>query len=305
MTRSASWLVLTALAIVLLAACDRDRPPPADHTRSGGEEAGKIGGSMILATTTSTRDSGLLDVLVPQFERQSGVEVKVIAVGTGAALAMAARGDADAVLVHAPEAERRFVQEGHLVSGRQVMHNDFVLVGPARDPAQVRQATDLTDAMKRLATAPFVSRGDDSGTHKRELVLWRMAGIDPTAVERRIETGQGMGETLHVADERNGYTLTDRGTYLAQRQRLGLEVVYEGAEEMLNVYHVHLVNPAKHAGVKRPQAEAFATFLVSKDVQEQIGRYRAATDGPPLFVPDALGSGAAPSGSAGPRPTAP
>jgi tungstate transport system substrate-binding protein len=258
--------------------------PPA----STGARPEKLGGSMILATTTSTQDSGLLDVLVPEFERQTGVRVKVIAVGTGAALAMAAKGDADAVLVHAPESEKKYVDSGDLAGAKLVMHNDFVLVGPASDPARVVGKKDLATALAAIAAqATFVSRGDDSGTHKKELELWKAAGIDPKAVKRREETGQGMGATLHVADQREGYALTDRATYLALRRKLKLKVVFEGDRRLLNVYHVHEVNPGKHSGVKAPQAKAFVEFLVAPDTQKRIADFGRADYGEPLFTADA------------------
>ncbi len=253
----------------------------------GGSED-QQGGSMILATTTSTQDSGLLDVLVPLFREQSGVNVKVIAVGSGAALEMARKGDADAVLSHAPEAEATLVASGDLVEGQLVMHNDFVIVGPPGDPAGVRGATSAEEAMRRIAAAGgFVSRGDNSGTHARELALWKAAGVDPAEVPRREETGQGMGATLNIADQRRAYTLTDRATYLALRERLGLEVVFEGAAQLLNIYHVYLVNPAKHRGVKAEQARAWIAFLVAPETQRLIGEFGRDRYGQPLFVPDA------------------
>jgi len=253
---------------------------------SGG--SGSTGGSMILATTTSTDDSGLLDVLVPLFREKTGIEVKVIAVGTGAALEMGGKGNADAVLTHAYEAEQAYVRSGDLIEGRLVMHNDYVLVGPASDPAGVRGASSLEAAMRAIArSGRFVSRGDDSGTHKAELALWEAAGIDVSTVAGREETGQGMGATLNVADQRNAYTLTDRATYLALRQNLALEVVFEGSRPLLNIYHVYVVNPEKHPGVKVQQARAWAEFLVAEETQKIIGEFRAAEFGQPLFVPDA------------------
>jgi len=227
-------------------------------------------------------------VLVPRFRREAGIDVKVIAVGSGAALRMAARGDADVVLAHAPSAERDFVKAGDLVEGRLVMHNDFVLVGPPGDPAGVKGSASVEAAMAAIARAGgFASRGDDSGTHKKELDLWGEADFDPKSVARREEIGQGMGATLRVASERGLYTLTDRGTYLTQGRRLRLVVVYQGATILLNVYHAHLVNPAKHAGVKAAAGRRFIEFLVSGDVQRTIGEFGKAQFGEPLFVPDA------------------
>jgi tungstate transport system substrate-binding protein len=244
--------------------------------------------SIILATTTSTQDSGLLDVLVPRFEKATGIEVKVIAVGTGAALRMGATGDADVLLVHAPEAEQPYVASGDLVDGRRVMYNDFVIVGPAADPAGIRRLRSLTDVMKAIAArGTFVSRGDDSGTHKAELALWRAAAIDPKSVPRREETGQGMGATLNVADQKDAYTLADRGTYLSQQKRLRLVILFEGDAALRNVYHVYAVNPAKHPGAKRAEAKRFIDFLISGPIQEAIGAFRRAEFGQSLFVPDA------------------
>ena len=244
---------------------------------------------MILATTTSTQDSGLLDVLIPLFQTQSGTEVKVIAVGTGAALEMGARGDADAVLVHAPASEKKYVDQGDIVEGKLVMHNDFVLVGPPSDPAKVKSAKDINAAMAAIAaTGPFISRGDNSGTNTAELNLWKAAGIDPkTGVKQREETGQGMGATLNVADQKFGYTLTDRATYLALKKNLKLEAVFEGAKPLLNIYHVYIVNPGKHAGVKEAQARAFVSFMVAPETQKLIADFKKADYGQALFVADA------------------
>ena len=264
-------------AILALAASARSRTDAQSH------------GSIILATTTSTQDSGLLDVLVPRFEKERRVAVKVIAVGTGAALRMGARGDADVVLVHAPAAEQRYVEAGDLVGGRAVMHNDFVIVGPAGDPAAIRTLTSVAAVMRAIAArGTFVSRGDDSGTHAQEMALWAAAGIDPRSLRLREETGQGMGATLNVADQKGAYTLTDRGTYLSLRRRLGLVVLFQGAPTLRNVYHVYAVNPSRHRGVKAAEARAFIDFLVSGPVQRAIAGFRRDEYGEPLFFPDAL-----------------
>ncbi|MGH9308352.1 MAG: substrate-binding domain-containing protein [Vicinamibacterales bacterium] len=247
------------------------------------------GTSIILVTTTSTQDTGLLDVLVPRFERESGIAVKVIAVGSGAALRMASAGDADAVLVHAPAAEEKYAAAGDLAEGRAVMHNDFALIGPSADPAGVRAAPSIAGAMKAIAAGgTFISRGDDSGTHQLEMALWRSAQIDPRSLSRREETGQGMGATLNVADQRQAYTLTDRGTYLALGRRLGLTVLLQGDPRLLNRYHAYVVNPAKHPRVKAAEARRFVAFLVSAPVQEIIGKFGRLEYGEPLFFPDAL-----------------
>jgi tungstate transport system substrate-binding protein len=252
----------------------------------GAEASAKA--AVILATTTSTDDSGLLDVLAPRFERERGIEVKVIAVGTGAALRMAARGDADVVLVHAPAAERPYVEAGDLVDGRAVMHNDFVIVGPGEDPAGIRGLTAVAGAMRAIAARGiFISRGDESGTHTQELALWAAARIDPRSLSRE-ETGQGMGATLNVADQKGAYTLTDRGTFLSLRQRLGLVILYEGDPSLRNVYHVYAVNPERHAGVQHAGARAFIDFLVSGPIQRVIADFRRDEYGESLFFPDAL-----------------
>ena len=245
--------------------------------------------AIILATTTSTQDSGLLDVLVPRFEAEHSIEVKVIAVGTGAALRMAATGDADVVLVHAPDAERTYVDSGNLVEGRRVMHNDFVIVGPPEDPAGVRGLKAAADAFKAIAArGAFISRGDDSGTHKQELALWAAAGVDHRSLAKREETGQGMGATLNVADQKRAYTLTDRGTYLALRQRLGLTIAFEGDPTLQNIYHVYVVNPAKHKNIRIEGARAFVAFLVSPAIQHVIADFKRQEYGQSLFFPDAL-----------------
>lgn len=243
---------------------------------------------MILATTTSTQDSGLLDVLVPRFKDATGVDVKVIAVGTGAALEMAAKGDADTILVHAPTSEKKYVDSGDLIEGKLVMHNDFVIVGPPSDPANVKAAKDITAVMLAIAAkGPFISRGDASGTNAKELELWKAANVDPKTVASREETGQGMGATLNIADQKSAYTLTDRATYLALKKNLKLEILFEGAPNLLNVYHVYVVSPTRHAGVKEAQARAWAAFLVAPATQQLIGEFKKADFGQSLFFPDA------------------
>jgi tungstate transport system substrate-binding protein len=245
--------------------------------------------AIILATTTSTQDSGLLDQLVPRFEQDSGVQVKVIAVGTGAALRMAARGDADVILVHAPAAERPYVESGDLIDGRGVMHNDFVIVGPKEDPAGIRTLSAIDAVMRAVAArGVFISRGDDSGTHTQELALWAGAGIDPRSMERREETGQGMGATLNVANQKRAYTLTDRGTYLSQRKRLDLVVLFQGAASLRNVYHAYAVSPRKHPRARYAEARRFIEFLTSPSIQRAIAVFKRDEYGESLFFPDAL-----------------
>lgn len=247
------------------------------------------GPAIILATTTSTQDTGLLDLIVPRFERERRIEVKVIAVGTGAALRMASSGDADVLLVHAPASEQPYVRSGDLIEGRLVMHNDFVMLGPSDDPAGVRSARTLDAAVRAIAArGAFVSRGDQSGTHTQELSLWARVGIDPRSLPRREETGQGMGATLNIADQRHAYTLSDRGTYLTLRSRLGLTIVFHGDPALRNIYHAYVVNPAKHPQAKAAAARQFVAFLVSPAVQRAIGDFKRADYGQPLFFPDAI-----------------
>ncbi|HEY7067363.1 MAG TPA: substrate-binding domain-containing protein [Chloroflexota bacterium] len=244
---------------------------------------------VILATTTSTQDSGLLDVLIPMFEQGSGYQVKPIAVGTGQALALGARGEADVVLVHAPEAEQEWMAGGNGTERLLVMHNDFIVIGPADDPAGVRGTTTAEAGFARIAQAraPFISRGDDSGTNKQEQAIWQAAGLDPKGQAWYQETGQGMGATLNVSNEKRAYTLTDRGTYLARKGTLQLDIVSEGSKTLLNVYHVMPVNPAKFPKVNVAGGKAFADFMVAPATQEVIGGYGADQYGQPLFFPDA------------------
>ncbi len=240
-----------------------------------------------LATTTSTENSGLLQALLPAFERATGYRVHVIAVGTGKALRMGRDGDVDVVLVHAPAAEARFVAEGHGLRRHPVMHNDFLLVGPADDPARVRGLTDAAAALRRIAAAraPFVSRGDDSGTHKKERALWQAAGVHPAGRWYR-EAGQGMGRVLQMASELGAYTLTDRGTWLALRERLALAPLVQGDERLYNPYGIIAVDPARHPGVNHAGAEALIRWLTGREGQRRIAAYRL--HGEALFHPDAL-----------------
>ena len=245
---------------------------------------------IILATTTSTRDAGLLDSLLPVFEQRSGYRVKVIAVGSGQALAMGRRGDADVVLSHAPEAERLLVDSGYFVRRRLVMHNEFLIVGPARDSAGLRGLSDAAAAFRRMADrrAPFVSRGDQSGTHQRELALWKRAGLaSPPRDAWYVESGQGMGATLLLADERRAYTLTDRATYLAWRDKLQLVPMVEGDSLLYNVYHVLELNPHNAARINVAGGGAFADFVVSPEAQALIAQFGKSRFGQSLFVPDA------------------
>lgn len=244
---------------------------------------------LILATTTSTQDSGLLDVLVPSFERESGYKVKTIAVGTGQAMALGERGEADVLLVHAPASERKWMDAGHGIDRRLVMYNDFVVIGPSGDPAGVSGSPVAEDVMRKIAGSGslWISRGDNSGTHQLELALWKNAGIDPRGQSWYQEVGQGMGQTLTVANEKQGYTLTDRGTYLARKRTLELPILAERYQSFLNVYHVMVVNPAKGAHINVEGAQAFAAYVIAPAVQEQIATFGLDKFGEPLFFPAA------------------
>jgi tungstate transport system substrate-binding protein len=244
---------------------------------------------LILATTTSTQDSGLLDVLVPAFEQQSGYKVKVVAVGTGQALKMGEEGNADVLLVHAPSSEKPFMDSGFGADRRLVMHNDFIIVGPAADPAEIKGQAPA-DAFKTIfeAGASFVSRGDNSGTNTKELSIWKNASLDPKGKPWYIESGQGMGATLTITSEKGAYTLTDRATYLANKANLQLDILVEGDPSLLNVYHVIAVNPEKWPKINAAGAKAFADFITSPETQQNIiGKFGVEKFGQPLFFPDA------------------
>ena len=244
--------------------------------------------SVILATTTSTQDTGLLDVLVPAFEKVSGFAVKTIAAGTGAALAMGERGDADVLLVHAPSAEEAYMAKGRGLSRALVMHNAFIVVGPANDPAHVKGSPTAQDAFAAIARAQatFVSRGDDSGTNIKELALWKSAAVVPSG-RWYVKTGSGMADTLHVASQKAAYALTDDGTYLSQRATLSLVPLVEDAKDLRNVYHVIVVKPVAERVYNQAGGAAFASFVTSAEGQRIIATYGRERFGRPLFVPDA------------------
>jgi len=298
-------LVVLVCGLALVAGCGKGSgettAPPAQTGSSeaaapaqGGQPAGSQPAGqdreVILATTTSTYDTGLLEYLLPIFEQKTGYKVKPIAVGTGQALKMGEEGNADALLVHAPASEKPLVDKGIVTNYRLVMHNDFIFVGPAGDPAGVRQAGSAVEALKKIADrkAVFVSRGDDSGTHKKEKELWKAAAITPEG-DWYVEAGAGMGQTLTIASERGGYTLTDRGTYLAMKDKLRLEIVHQGDPALLNIYHVMQVNPEKFPSldINADGAKAFVEFMVSPEGQKLIGEFGKDKYGEPLFVPDA------------------
>jgi tungstate transport system substrate-binding protein len=266
-----SWLALGLLLVSLLV---------------GAGDAVARSRVVILSTTTSTQDSGLLDVLIPMFERETGYSVKTISVGTGQALALAARGEADVTLAHAPALEKQYVGEGKMLNRRLVMYNDFVIIGPTEDPARVKGLPKATDALKRIAEtkATFVSRGDKSGTHSLELSLWEAAGLTPSG-SWYLESGQGMGQTLGIANERKAYTITDRATYLAFQKRITLLVLVERDRPLLNIYSVMEVNPANGSRVNAAGGKAVADFMVSPEAQAVIRTFGVDRYGQPLFVP--------------------
>ncbi|MDD3652565.1 MAG: substrate-binding domain-containing protein [Desulfotomaculaceae bacterium] len=266
--------LLALLASLVLAGCS---PAPQ-------EEQNK---EIILATTTSTQDSGLLDYILPKFEEKTGYTVKPIAVGTGAALAMGEKGEADVLLVHAPADEKKLVDSGAAINYQLVMHNDFIVIGPTADPANVK-GSQAVDAFKKIATAKaiFVSRGDESGTHKKEKEIWKTAGITPEG-DWYHQSGTGMGATINIANEKLGYTLSDRATYLAQKKNIKMEILSEGDKSLLNVYHVMQVNPDKFTKVNEAGGKALVEFMVAPDTQKLIEEFGKDKYGEPLFFPDA------------------
>ena len=270
-----SSFAIRLLLLVVLPAIPANLP--------AGEAAGK---NVILSTTTSTQDSGLLDVLVPLFEKKTGYSVKTISVGTGQALALAAKGEADVVLVHAPSLEKKYVADGKLLNRRLVMYNDFIIIGPTTDPAKIKSTRSSVEAVKRIygSRSRFVSRGDNSGTHNLEKSLWKQAAIEPRGAWY-IESGQGMGATLGIANERSAYAITDRATYLAYKKRLALVILLEGDKPLLNIYSVLEVNPANGPRINVVGGKAFADFMVAPDSQAVIKNFGVEKYGQPLFIP--------------------
>ena len=277
MPRRISLILL--IALLSLAACGDD-----DDDGAGAQQSDR---PVILATTTSTQDSGLLDVLVPAFERDSGRQVKTVAVGSGEAIELGSRGEADVLLVHSPDDEEEFMKTGKGGERRLVMHNDFVIVGPPDDPAGIKGLTS-TEALQRIAEeeAPFMSRGDDSGTHNLELKLWDEAGVKPAGSWYQ-ETGQGMGATLRIADQKQAYTISDRGTHLSTEDSTDLDVLVEGEAQLLNIYHVIDIDPGAGPRVNAAGGRAFAEWIVAPEAQGMIGEFGRKEFGRPLFVPDA------------------
>lgn len=289
-------LLISSMLVFGLAACTQtpaveapfEETPLSAVTQAAVASSGAGATDLILATTTSTQDSGLLDVLVPDFENKSGYSVKTIAIGTGKALAMAKEGNADVLLVHAPSAEMALMDGGYGKDRFLIMHNDFIIAGPADDPAGIKGAASVVDAFRKIADskADFISRGDNSGTNMRELSIWEGGGIEPGG-DWYIESGQGMGATLRIASEKGAYTLTDRATYLANQETLYLDILVEGDPLLLNIYHVITVNPDKFPDVNYAGALAFANYLVSPETQEIIRTFGVEKFGQPLFFPDA------------------
>jgi tungstate transport system substrate-binding protein len=257
----------------------RAQSTPVVEARTGSRD-------VILATTTSTADTGLLDALGPLFTEATGYTLKPIAVGSGAALALGERGEADVVLVHSPQAEQTFMDAGFGAERRTVMVNDFVIVGPQDDPAEIADVALAADAFRAIAESQsrFVSRGDESGTNALEFRLWMQAGIEPGG-DWYIESGTGMGDTLNIANERGAYTITDRGTYLALRDRLELPILVEGDPALINIYHVITLNPANGPRINSAGGEAFLSFLLDPATQAFIGEFGIAEFGEPLFTP--------------------
>jgi tungstate transport system substrate-binding protein len=281
-------LVLVATACGSAASASPQASAPAASTAQPSPVTPGGPKDLILATTTSTQDSGLLDVLVPAFQQATGYVVKTVAVGSGQALKMGQDGNADVIFVHSPAAEKTFMDAGWGVDRRLVMHNYFLVVGPKSDLAGIRGLASASDAFKKIAAAGamFVSRGDGSGTETKELAIWKTAGITPKGNSWYLQSGQGMGPTLQIASEKGGYTLTDNATFLSNSSKLSLDVLVQGDPVLLNIYHVISVNPAKWPKVNLAGAKAFADYVTSPAGQELIGSF-GSQYGQHLFVPDA------------------
>lgn len=285
-------LALLMVFALMLSGCTSTpeaEPAPEPETEQANQEVTTPENpDIILATTTSTQDSGLLDVLIPMFEEQTGFRVKTIAVGTGQALAMGEKGEADVLLTHAPASEKPLVESGAVTNYQLVMHNDFILVGPSSDPAKVKDLKSVADAFKSISetSSIFVSRGDDSGTDKKEKGIWKDINI-PNEGSWYQETGQGMGQTLNIASQKEGYTLTDRATFLAQKDNLQLEIAVQGEKSLLNIYHVMQVNEEKFPKVNADGAKAFVEFMIDSKTQDIIGEFGMDEYGEPLFFKDA------------------
>ncbi|TFZ41378.1 tungsten ABC transporter substrate-binding protein [Soehngenia longivitae] len=282
--RKTFFLILLSL-ILVLSACTSTQTEENTSENNTEEEAASPAGSIILATTTSTQDTGLLDYLLPLFTEETNIEVKTIAVGSGKAIQMARDGEADVLLVHAKPDELKLVEEGFATERRDVMYNDFILVGPA--DGKLQKGNDILAALKEINDNKlnFVSRGDDSGTHKKELSLWKLIDVEPTG-EWYIETGSGMGDTLKVADEKRAYTIADRGTYLSLKDTLDLDIIVEGDENLFNQYGVLPVNPEKFETINYEGAVKFMEWITREDIQQLIGEYGIEEYGQALFIPN-------------------
>ncbi len=276
---------LLVILSVFLAACASATPVASVAPTQAPKPANP---NLILATTTSTQDSGLLDVLVPDFELKTGYVVKTVAVGSGEAMKMGQQCNADVLLVHSPSAEKDFMANNYGSDRRLVMHNDFVVVGPSSDPAGIKSSTTAIDAFTKIANSqsPFISRADQSGTNTKELAIWKSANITP-AGDWYIESGQGMLATLQIASEKAAYTLSDRATFLANQSAVQLEILVQGDASLLNIYHVIVVNPANFPSVNNTGAIAFADYMVSPATQTLIGGFGVEKFGQALFTPDA------------------
>lgn len=301
-SRSFLWFNLLTVFALALSACAAVTPAPTQATIAteaptqvptavpATEKPAPTNPALILATTTSTQDSGLLDVLIPLFEAETGYTVQTVAVGSGQAMEMGQQGNADVLLVHSPAAEKQFMTDGWGKDRALIMHNDFIIVGPAEDPAQIK-GLSAGDAFKAIAAAEttFVARADKSGTSTKELGIWKKVELDPATTKPAwyIETGQGMGPSLTITSEKAGYTLTDRATFLANKANLQLEILVEGDNSLLNVYHVITVNPDKWPKVNYDGAMVFLKFMTEASTQEEVGKFGVEKFGQQLFIPDA------------------
>ncbi|MHB8842434.1 MAG: ABC transporter substrate-binding protein [Candidatus Aquicultor sp.] len=291
MKRCIAVLLAAMLTMLVVVGCSSNQSATTTSEQTSTTQKQAKNENLILATTTSTKDTGLLDVLIPAFEKKTGITVKTIAVGTGEALKMGERGDADVLLVHARPSEDEFMAKGLGKVRKDVMHNDFVLIGPKNDATGAKDTTSAAEAFKKIAAkkATFVSRGDDSGTHKKELKIWEKAGIKPQG-DWYIKTGQGMAATIRIANEKQGYTLSDRGTFLVQKDNIDLGIVLEKSKDLLNPYGVIAVNPDKFPKVNSDGATQFIDFITSSEGQKIIAEFGKDKYGQPLFIPDAVKS---------------
>lgn len=291
--RLSIFLVLLLIFTIVGCSPKSETPQEPDGLQEP-QEVSKQGGTILLSTTTSTEDSGLLNFLLPKFKEDTGIEVKVIAVGTGQALQMGKDGEADILLVHAKESELEFVEEGYGIERKDVMYNDFILVGPKEDPLGLKDKSpdNILEGLKVIAGEKFtfVSRGDDSGTHKKELNIWKSADIKPEG-DWYLEAGQGMGDVLKITNEKQGYTITDRATYLSMKDDLDLDIIIEGDENLFNQYGIIPVNPEvlgdKANQINQEDAKEFMNWIVSEKGQNLIKEFGIEEYGQPLFIPNA------------------